>query len=121
MNTLLRKSRVLATLVFVNAVTITNQTSAATLKDWLGNIKNNAITPALNFLQMGCLLGGMVLIIFGAVKGYQKSRPQQGQQISVGEIVGSILVGIILVGIFAFANMASQTVTNNTTNIQSQW
>jgi len=116
-----RKALVAVTSVFWNVAFLCSTSHAATAKDWLSNITNNLIKPSLDFLQLACLLGGIGLVIYGCLEGYKKSKSQQGQQITIGSIIGSILVGVILIGIFAFANMASETVTGNSVNVQNQW
>jgi uncharacterized membrane protein required for colicin V production len=120
-NTLIKTK--LALYFFIGSVLMAaSEGHAATLKDWIGNLKNNAITPLFSFLQLLALVGGICLILFGGLQGWKKSRGgQMGQQVNVGEILGSILVGVILISVFAFANMASETVTGSSMNVESNW
>lgn len=56
------------------------------------NIKN-IIALAIEVISVVCVIGGFVMLIMGLSAAYKKSKPQEGQSVTAGQIFGGILGG----------------------------
>lgn len=92
---------------------IVSAAEAATLGDWMNNIKDNFLSPFREVFVYGCGVAGIALCAFGLYQIVQKSKPQQGSQISGGTIAASLLCGGLFLVISIVAATTTETVTGS--------
>lgn len=108
------------TLAFVGLfLGIASSAQAATLGDWMYNIKYNFLAPFREVFIYGCGVLGIALCGYGLYQIVQKSKPQQSSQISGGTIAASLFCGGLFLVIAIVAATTSETVTG--TSAGTSW
>lgn len=92
-------------------LSMTTSAQAATAGDWLYNFKYNFLVPLREVFMYGCGVVGVLLCAYGLWQIVQKSKGQQGSQVSGGLIAASLLCGGLFLVIAVVAATTSETVT----------
>lgn len=98
-------------------VTTPDHAMAATLGDWMYNIKYNFLAPFREVFVYGCGVLGVALCGYGLYQIVQKSKPQQSSQISGGTIAASLFCGGLFLIIAIVAATTSETVTGSSPGV----
>lgn len=108
------QKRLAAGTAFAAALASARGAEAKTLRDIINHFRHEVLDPAREFFVYGCGFVGLILIAYGFFRLYQRSKQHQQQQITVNEIIVSIVVGALLMVISVVSYVMVESVTGET-------